>query len=207
MPASSAEFACVVVLAAGRGTRMGGPKALMEVGGRPWWHVQFERIAAVGRDQLWIVGPLVREAMGRDASRSPRLVDGDPGAPMFASVLRGIDALRADRVPRFVHVLPVDVPAPSESTFAALERAATASGVAVPTHRGASGHPICLARDWIERVIVPAVATAAIGELRLDALTARDRALVEVLDADVCVNLNEPEAVARWMANPARTAP
>ena len=52
----------VVVLAAGRGTRMGGPKALMEVRGRVWWRWQREWLApaeAAGATVVWLVSPVV----------------------------------------------------------------------------------------------------------------------------------------------------
>ena len=53
----------VLVLAAGRGRRMGGPKALMMVEGEPWWMRQRRRIAEVGIPMTWVVSPQVLDEM------------------------------------------------------------------------------------------------------------------------------------------------
>jgi CTP:molybdopterin cytidylyltransferase MocA len=70
-------FEAVLVLAAGRGTRLGGPKALANItnDGRPWWLVQRERLAGVaarlgepdrggpGLTIVWVAGPEVAAAL------------------------------------------------------------------------------------------------------------------------------------------------
>lgn len=174
---------------------MGGPKALLTVDGNVWWRVQRDRIAASGRGAVWVVSPEVREGMGEGAS-SMALVDADPDAPMFASVRAGLVRL-ASSPPACVHVLPIDVPAPRSGTFDALERATEAAkgGVAAPRHRAARGHPLCLAWMWIARVALP----CADSDARLDELTAHDRVLVDVDDADVTANLNTPDDLRAWL--------
>ncbi|MGE3107549.1 MAG: NTP transferase domain-containing protein [Phycisphaerales bacterium] len=98
----------IVVLAAGRGTRMGGPKALMSVPSeaaralrsnepprpavRPWWRVQHERLRPLGGELFWVVTSDVRDAMLATARDDIRFVIVEPGQPMFDSVLRGISA-------------------------------------------------------------------------------------------------------------------
>lgn len=186
----------VLILAAGRGRRMGAPKALMPVAGvgepRPWWRHQQDRLARADRPPLWVVSPDVRAAMRESA---PPHVQSDPDAPMFASVLAGLSALRA-APPGWVHVLPVDVPAPAPATFAALEAAAGPRGVAVPRFRGRTGHPLCLAWSWIEEKVFPVAAP----DQRLDALTAPARVVVDVDDPAVAANLNTPDDLRRWLA-------
>lgn len=179
----------IIVLAAGRGTRMGGPKALMAVGKRPWWQTQEGRLAAAAR--TWVVSPQVAAQMGGCASP---LVLADPEAPMFDSLRAGIDAAGRNEG---ILVLPVDVPAPASSTIAALTRAAGA-GVAVPVHRARRGHPVALSRGWINRVLLPACAAGQ--NLRLDHLIEPDARVVPVDDPDTVVNLNTPRDVDRWLA-------
>jgi CTP:molybdopterin cytidylyltransferase MocA len=209
LPGSEARSTgLVLVLAAGRGRRMGGPKALMSVGGRAWWRTQAERLAASRRDAAWVVSPEVRAAMGEAGGRggrAARLAESDPDAPMFASLLKGIELLRPDP-PAWVHVLPVDVPAPRRATLERLESAAGARGVAVPVapasggSRRRPGHPVCLSWAWIEGVLIPEARVQPVGSLRLDRLIAGTRVAVEVHDESVAVNLNTPADVRRWEA-------
>ena len=92
--------ACCLVLAAGRGRRMGGPKALMQVHGQPWWRLQRERLAAAGVESLWIASPDVAAAW-TDIPDAPRHLTTAPAAdapphstpeplPMFASLMLGV---------------------------------------------------------------------------------------------------------------------
>jgi CTP:molybdopterin cytidylyltransferase MocA len=196
----------VLVLAAGRGTRMGRPKALMEVGGRPWWRVQQDRLVRCGRPPVWMVGSAVRTALSERPDAPPRMIDADSASPMFMSVLAGVLVVRSEQSWAFLHILPVDVPTPAFSTFERLESAA-GDGVAVPLHEGATGHPVCLSRQWIERVLIPASVAGQPERLRLDLLTAPDRTILEVDDADVVTNLNTPDDVARWLSRTSPTLP
>jgi CTP:molybdopterin cytidylyltransferase MocA len=104
-----------IVLAAGRGRRMGGPKALMTVGGLPWWQTQESRLAAAGVQRLWVVSAEVERAMRSGPAVAPPLVPADPDAPMFESVRAGVSAAGAASGGAFI--LPVDVPAPGRSTW------------------------------------------------------------------------------------------
>ncbi|MFO8060028.1 MAG: 2-C-methyl-D-erythritol 2,4-cyclodiphosphate synthase [Bacillota bacterium] len=88
-----------IVVAAGRGIRMGGvDKALLPVAGRPLIHHCLQRIQECGRATETIV--VAREELCdpmRDLSRSfhprPRVVPG--GRSRFESVINGLDALTA----------------------------------------------------------------------------------------------------------------
>lgn len=188
----------VIVLAAGRGRRMGGPKALMQVAGQPWWARQLESLVAAGAAPVWVVSPVVRAAMEKDPrSLKQALVDGDADAPMFESVRAGLRFLQPV-APRGVYVLPIDVPAPAREAWKAL---ASAGPVAVPTWHGEHGHPV-----YLEWSFVKAHADAPAGA-RLDELIARLVRYVVVDDASVSKNLNTPAALSayeRELPNPAR---
>lgn len=164
---------------------MGGPKALMTVGGQPWWRVQEQRLALAGIARLWVVSPDVRAAV-----RGLTTADADPDCPMFASVLAGVRA--AQGVGLFI--LPVDVPAPGPDVWRSLA-AAAGGGVAVPTFNGKRGHPIALSRLWIDRVL-----SHPGNNGRLDRLSAPDTLDVAVADPGVLVNLNTPDEVRAWAA-------
>jgi len=118
---------------------------------------------------------------------------GDPGAPMFSSVLRGIESLRA-RPPRGVFVLPVDVPAPGADVW---EELGSEERVRVPVYAGKRGHPVYLPWEWVRTHVLDANLDWA---ARLDELVQGEEVEVEVDDPSVAINLNTPEDVAAFIA-------
>jgi nicotine blue oxidoreductase len=200
----------VLVLAAGLGRRMGGPKALMQVGGRPWWRVQAERLGAVGLPCTWVVNRQVeREFVGTAGEGGEGGEKGEPASivladghrPMIDSILAGVRVLGdAAPAPRGVFVLPVDVPVPSRAVFDALARGGGGRGGAAPTvpaHGGARGHPVYLPWAWVERSLL--AGPVAIGGLdwRLDAMIAPDARILAVDDPRVAMNINTPDDLER----------
>lgn len=185
----------VVVLAAGRGSRMGGPKALMTMGGETWWRVQMRRLGEAGLRQVWVVSDAVRDAMeaGEPSSEEVEwLVVADADAPMFESVLAGVSALEGEDGVRGVFVLPVDIPAARAKTWEALRGGA--DDVRVPVFGSGAGHPIWLGWDFVTAHVLPAPVDS-----RLDALTADVAQLVPVDDPSVAANLNTPGDVEVWL--------
>ncbi len=184
-----------MILAAGRGIRMGGPKALMMVGGRAWWQEQRERLRAAGVRDVWVVSPVVFEAMKGEADAPERIVLSDADAPMFASIVAGVLSLR-DHPPRGVCLLPVDVPAPSADTWSAL---GGGESPCIPRCENRRGHPVWLPWNFVERLILPWAPDGEwVARTRLDHLIAAELVEIIVKDAGVLVNLNTPEDVERW---------
>jgi len=188
-----------VVLAAGRGRRMGMPKALIRMGGPMWWEVQSQRLARAGVPSLWVVSAEVREVMMEAGPPPFRVAVGDPDTPPFESFLAGVRALDAadGGPPPGVFVLPVDVPAPGKPVWQAL---CDAGRVAVPTFGDSRGHPVFMEWAWIEEVLRPWPGPERAAELRLDSLIAPVATYVNVHDPSVAANLNTPEDAARWLA-------
>ena len=182
----------VVVLAAGNGRRMGGPKALMDVGGETWWRTQTRRLDEAGLRQVWVVSQTVRNAMESGDADPEWMVVADPDAPMFESVLAGLSALEGEDDVAGAFILPVDVPGAPPETWNTLRGDPTS--VRVPTLDGATGHPIWLGWDFVERHVLSAPVDS-----RLDALTADAALRVAIRDPGVTTNLNTPEDVARWL--------
>jgi CTP:molybdopterin cytidylyltransferase MocA len=188
--------AWVLVLAAGQGRRMGGPKALMQVAGRPWWQWQMERLAASQLRQQWVVSEFVRQSIPAGALPDYSVAQAD--APMFESLIRGISAIRSrrDLSARGLFVLPVDVPAPSTQVFESLMES---DEVAAPVHAGAKGHPVYLPWPWVETTLIRHAASAGPAERRLDRMIVPR--FVPVDDPSVVANLNTPKDVAEWLAS------
>ncbi|MBZ0173075.1 MAG: NTP transferase domain-containing protein [Phycisphaerales bacterium] len=189
-----------LVLAAGRGKRMGSPKALMNVGGEPWWVRQKRRIETLGLRQTWVVSDAVRTAMWHRTG-APEFVVASASEPMFESLVAGLIHLGL-APPRGVFVLPVDVPAPDGNVFRAL---AGANSVAVPVFRGATGHPVYLPWGWVcDRILTGEQggrAAVLLGEhRRLDRLTRGESRFVDVADPAISFNLNTPGDLGDWEA-------
>ncbi|MFO0860275.1 MAG: NTP transferase domain-containing protein [Phycisphaerales bacterium] len=172
--------AVAVILAAGRGRRAGGPKALHPFAGRPWWQVQQARLDQLRIESIWVVSEAVKQAMA-PAPVTTCVVD--PDAPMFVSVLKGVEAAGPRRD---VFILPVDVPASTDNN---LWRSLALSGQpAAPRFGEQSGHPIFLPATWRRTHL------AHVGPNdRLDDLIRPSRIEIPVSDPLVACNLNTPE--------------
>lgn len=180
----------VVLLAAGRSSRMGEPKGLWAVGGKPWLEHQLDAIEALGAETVLVLGfdrQRYLEVLPELEDRASVVVNPAPEHGPFSSLQCG---LRVSGAPAFV--LPVDVPAPVTAVWQALHGALTAGvDAAVPIHEGLGGHPVLLS---------PALVTHVLGlpaDSRLDhVLRGWDGSRitrVPVLDRRVRLNLNAPE--------------
>lgn len=131
------------LLAAGRGTRAGGPKAWLELDGRSLLqrHLDVNPNAVVAIQPEWL------ERCAK-LSLSATFVDVDPALPAFAS----LHALLARVPPRGpIFVAHVDHPVWDRGLFDALEAAfPPGTDAAVPTYKGRRGHPVLLSRDAVE---------------------------------------------------------
>jgi molybdenum cofactor cytidylyltransferase len=175
----------VLLLAAGRGRRAGGPKAWRPYEGKTLLeaHLDFFR-GLLGEAAVSVA--IQPEWRARAAALAPAAlwVDADPDAAPLDSLQRLIAASPA--APSFV--LHADMPVFDRAVYAALD--AAGAEAAVPVHGGRRGHPVRLA-------------PAALAELaRLDPKTGRldaylrGRAVAEVpVDSDaIHLNLNEAAA-------------
>ncbi|MBI3932178.1 MAG: nucleotidyltransferase family protein [Acidobacteria bacterium] len=138
-----------VILAAGEGRRIGGPKALLPLDDATFLSRCAALVARPGVDLVIAVlgHEAARVAVEAGAPAGVRLVaNARYGDGMLSSVLRGLDAAEeagADAV--LIH--PVDHPLVSPETVDRVVSALTAGAViAVPTHGGRRGHPGGFAR-------------------------------------------------------------
>ncbi len=180
----------VVVLAAGRSSRMGEPKGLVQVQGRLWLERQLDAIGRAGARAVLVLGA-DRERYRRAMPDLPRRVrlafNDDPDRGPFSSLQAGLAQVDPGAC---VFVLPVDVPAASPPVWQAL-RDAVAEGVdaAVPELHGRGGHPVLLAGSTV------ALLRERPATSRLDVeLAALGRVVrVAVDDPVVRLNLNAPQ--------------
>ncbi|HEX6739273.1 MAG TPA: nucleotidyltransferase family protein [Vicinamibacteria bacterium] len=139
-----------VILAAGEGRRMGGPKALLRLG-----EETFLARVARGLDRPGVaarVAVVGHEAarVAREAGLPPEVAlaaNPRPAEGMLSSILCGLDAAQAAGA-EAVLLHPVDHPLLEAATVDRVI-AALAGGarIAVPSHQGRRGHPAGFARE------------------------------------------------------------
>lgn len=182
----------VIVLAAGHGRRMGGPKAMMQVEGRAWWLHQVRRLRELSIESLWVVSHTVREGIASEHGEFVTCVEANPDDPMFESLLAGMRAFEGHDL-RGMFVLPVDVPVPSLGVW---QKLAGSVRPAQPVYAGRRGHPVYLPWEWWRH---RATQLPNAHDARLDRLIAGESVRVEVDDPSICQDLNTPEDLERWL--------
>ena len=187
----------LVVLAAGEGRRAGGPKAWIEVQGRPWLSHQLQALASSPLARIVVV--LAEEPPAPHAHLFPGdswTLNPHPELGPFHSLQCGLRALGAAALEAGAYVQPVDVPAPSSEVFEALARELPGALACVPEfdHRG--GHPVLLSGEAIGQVLA---LDPAAPEARLDRWLRNAHARrVPVMDARVRMDLNSRLDFEGW---------
>jgi CTP:molybdopterin cytidylyltransferase MocA len=180
-----------VILAAGRSSRMGEPKALMHLGGRRVIDALLNAYRSAKLTPLVVVASgAVLEALREVEDLD--LVVGDPEQPMIDSVALGIEALlSAAPSVRCAVIQPVDAPFTTPEMISALtggdDRTAR-----VLCHDGKPGHPILLPRGLFD-----AAQDRPSGGLR-ELIGQHDLEIVDWPDDRVLADLDTPEDLARW---------
>lgn len=172
-----------ILLAAGAGTRMGKPKALV-VGddGTPWLHAALRSLQDGGCDRVTVVlGAAAKEAgllLAHTPSGRSRLVVAEDWAEgMGASLRAGL--ADADQAADAVVVTLVDLPDVTAEVVGRVVAAATGpASLARAAYDATPGHPVLLGRDHWDGVRE----TATGDKGARDYLAARDVTLVECGD-------------------------
>ncbi|MGO2747176.1 nucleotidyltransferase family protein [Microbacterium sp.] len=161
---------CGIVLAAGAGSRYGGPKALARTAdGRSWARLAVDLLERAGCDDILVAVGAESAAAERvvpPRARAVRVPDWDSG---LSASLRGALAAAADTHAPAALVIPVDTPAMPAAVCARVLAAAdpSPSALARAVFGGTPGHPVLLGRDHWEQVAATLVGdTGAAGYLR-----------------------------------------
>ena len=190
-----------VVLAGGRSSRMGTPKALLDFRGRPFVVRILEALEALDiKTCVVVVGPdapRIRPALaGHDCVIVENSdVDGGPIASLRAA-LRALHVVQ----PRGALAWPVDLPhvrvTTLERLFEAFRRAAGKAPAVVPTFAERRGHPVLWGSALFEELLTSEAATKHGARAVLHAHSAQI-ASVAVDDPAVIDDLNTPEDYER----------
>jgi molybdenum cofactor cytidylyltransferase len=188
------DLGVVVVLAAGRSSRMGEPKGLVPFRGRPWLLAQLDAIASAGGRAVIVLGTdreRYLQALPGLAQRARLAFNDDPDRGPFSSLQCGLAAATSAAPAAAVFVLPVDVPAASPAVWRALRQALAGSPTAdavVPELEGRGGHPVLLSPSTAA-LLQSRPATSRL-DVELAALPQILRAPVK--DPFIRLNLNAP---------------
>lgn len=184
-----------VVLAAGRGLRIGGPKATLAVdsAGMTFAGAVLATLREAGVETIRVV-----VAPGHRLAEGDLVENPDPSRGMLSSVQCGLRALPAGI--DAVLVWPVDHPLVRTETVTAMI-ARFRSGrapVIVPSHRGRRGHPALFAAETIPELFTARPEEGARAVVHAHA----DRVEFEVDDPGVVNDIDTPEEYARAIGRP-----
>jgi molybdenum cofactor cytidylyltransferase len=158
-----------VVLAAGRGARMGGPKALLKIGQTTFLRHVAEALRRPGVSSVIAVLGHDHERVAEEAALDDRLqttYNPRHAEGMLTSIWCGLDA--AGRLGAGAVLLhPVDHPlVEAETVDRVMEALAQGAKIAVPSHAGRRGHPGGFARETWEALRGASPARGARGVLQ-----------------------------------------
>lgn len=160
-----------LVLAAGEGRRMGGPKALAtDHQGTAWVVRACRTLAGAGCDPVIVVvgadADAVRTTLAPEPVEVAEAVDWPEG--MGASLRTGLAAARRHGQVFAVAVVPVDVPALAVDAVRRVSAEADTAALIRATYRGSPGHPVVIGRDHWDGVAELAVGDQGAREYLLE---------------------------------------
>jgi nicotine blue oxidoreductase len=190
-----------VVLAAGEGRRIGGPKALLRVGGESFAARAGTLLAGAGADPVVVVLGCEADRVRAEAGIPPGLtVVENPSwrEGMLGSIRRGLDAVE-DAAAAAVLIHPVDHPLVEPVTIARVVEALRGGAtIAVPSFEGRRGHPGGFAASSWAALRSASPARGARG-----VLADHPEWIVHVEGGPGCVaGIDTPADYARLIANP-----
>lgn len=191
-----------LILAAGRGGRIGHPKALLEhEGGKSFLDILSAAMRKANAHVMVVVGHEAEAVQARHPELQFVHNKNWEKGEQFSSVKAGLEAAIEQGFER-IAIHPVDMPAVRASTFAALFKANFANDGCVPEFEGAAGHPLVLSMN---------AAKAVLAMKNVPHLEAAQRQLtierVKVRDPGVVVNFNDPDIYKRILGSEPHLAP
>ena len=151
-----APVVCGLVLAAGAGTRFGGPKALaVSSDGTPWLARVVQVLTDAGCRRVVIaLGAAAAEAQALVPGHAETVVIEDWAEGLSATLRRGLQAAAGEGTDA-VLVVPVDTPGlPVEAARRVIGAAGSpwSEALVQAVYRGEPGHPVLIGTDHLERL-------------------------------------------------------
>lgn len=140
-----------VILAAGRSSRLGKPKALIEVEGVSLISWILSRLAKVGLRPIVVTREELFENIRDSVGDIEIIINEEPELGRTGSVKKGLNYLKEKKVgDHGILIVPVDRPGFSIST---LELLISMKSSSCPSSGGKGGHPLIVDVDDIEKIL------------------------------------------------------
>lgn len=186
-----------VILAAGRSSRMGRPKALLTVSADTFVAHLIRTAREAGLQPVFVIGRRGDQALADEVERAEaiHLINEDPDRGQLSSIQTGLAAAEAAGASGIM-VMPVDVPLLSPSVLRDVIAAANEEGVQIAraTSGGRHGHPVLFTRDVFDELRHADPEVGARAVVRADPRRVKD---VEVDQAGVTLDIDTPEDYRR----------
>ena len=144
MKVSDSEIGCIV-LAAGESSRLGHPKALIEVGGETLVSWISRRLTELGLSPVIVTRNGLYQKVKDSVGDVDVIINYSPESGRTGTVKEGLKFLRMDsRGPPRILIVPVDRPGFSQSTVEFLMSKVSST---CPTFEGRGGHPLLVSEE------------------------------------------------------------
>jgi len=180
---SAGKILPLLLLAAGKSSRMGSPKGLFQIKEKPWIRWQLEKYFESDGPETTVVlghhGDLYKKCL-LDIDNIKFVTNTNPELGPFSSLQSGLKGLNSD-----VILLPLDVPLPSAKFLISLSKFNTNIWVNSPQK---GGHPIALSKQFI-RYILDRNPTSRLDQL-IEALPGIKKNSIAAWEHENRLNLN-----------------
>ncbi len=149
------QIPSAIILAAGEGSRIGTPKALLKANGRSFIERVIDTLIIAGIEDITVV-------LGADAENTKTLIDTsvvevvynpDYSGGQFSSIKKAVENIRPIGD---IAIFPVDHPLVEPNTVSLLiEASSTDKGnkAFIPVYKGRNGHPVLLKKQLVKDII------------------------------------------------------
>ena len=141
-----------VILAAGRSTRMGQPKALLPINGHTFLENILGAIAKTSIEDVFVVVGHHRKEIEERVKMPSVVFNKDYEQGMITSFQAGIRALSWDVSAAFLFL--VDHPLVDPKTLEAMIEQLAPNRIILPTFEGRRGHPVLFSSEVLEEILV-----------------------------------------------------
>ncbi|MBT4791957.1 MAG: NTP transferase domain-containing protein [Halobacteriovoraceae bacterium] len=200
----------VIILAAGKSSRMGQPKGLLKYHGQLWIEQQFNWIKANGFKRIILVLgyhnesflqqiPWLNQSLNswyiHENLEVKTLINKAPERGSFSSLQEAISPVLALNQSTGAFLLPIDVPCPSKKTWLQLcPKTSTSKPMAnIPIFENKGGHPVYLNNLFLKKLsLIPTESEDARLDYQIDKLESQTR--IHIDDNNILFNLNDKKA-------------
>ena len=150
MKVSDTEIGCIV-LAAGESSRLGYPKALIEVGGETLVSWISRRLSELGLSPVIVTRNELYQKVKDSVGDVDVIINYSPESGRTGTVKEGLKFLRRDsRGPPRILIVPVDRPGFSQSTVKFLMSKVSST---CPVFDGRGGHPLLVSEEDCDKIL------------------------------------------------------